>query len=120
MKFAEHSGGNTVTDPTRLDRELDSAEWGRTSDFISRAFRFGRTRLSHHSACMYTRSPDEHFMIDCHPKYPQIALVAGLSGHGFKFAPVIGEQLVGLLDGKANPDCDFLRLGRLTHELPAI
>lgn len=113
MKFAEHSGGEPVGDPDALERGLDSAEWARTEAFIQRAFRFGRTRLTHHSACMYTRSPDEHFLIDLHPKYPQIALVAGLSGHGFKFAPVIGEQLVDLLQGTPQPDCEFLRLGRL-------
>lgn len=113
MKFAEHSGGDPVADPSELNRELVQADWERTAGFISEAFRFGRTRLVHHSACMYTRSPDEHFMIDVHPQYPQIALVAGLSGHGFKFAPVIGEQLVGLLFGGANPDCEFLRLSRL-------
>ncbi|MFM7562144.1 MAG: N-methyl-L-tryptophan oxidase [Planctomycetota bacterium] len=113
MKFAEHSGGDPVANPSELNRELVQADWDRTAGFIAEAFRFSRTRLVHHSACMYTRSPDEHFMIDVHPQYPQIAMVAGLSGHGFKFAPVIGEHLVGLLFGGANPDCEFLKLNRL-------
>lgn len=113
MKFAEHSGGSPVADPSQLDRALDASDWERTAGFIERAFRFGRTRLTHHSACMYTRSPDEHFLIDLHPEHPQVAFVAGLSGHGFKFAPVIGEQLVDLLAGSPDPDCEFLRLDRI-------
>ncbi|MCE2791850.1 MAG: N-methyl-L-tryptophan oxidase [Blastopirellula sp.] len=113
MKFAEHSGGSPVADPSQLDRELDASDWKRTSEFIERTFRFGRTRLTHHSACMYTRTPDEHFLIDLHPEHPQIAFVAGLSGHGFKFAPVIGQQLVDLLQGASHPNCEFLRLKRI-------
>ncbi len=115
MKVAEHSGGEPVADPTELDRNLNEQEWQRTSQFLREHFRFGRTRLVHHSACMYTRSPDEHFLIDQHPQYSQIAFVAGLSGHGFKFAPVIGEHLVGLLNGQPDPHCEFLRLRRLGH-----
>lgn len=118
MKFAEHSGGSPVAEPSQLDRELDADDWARTSAFIERAFRFGRTRLTHHSACMYTRSPDEHFLIDLHPEHPQIAFVAGLSGHGFKFAPVIGQQLVDLLAGHPDPDCEFLRLDRFRSRSP--
>ena len=116
MKFAEHSGGSPVNDPSQLDRGLDAAEWERTAAFIERSFRFGRTRLSHHSACMYTRSPDEHFLIDLHPAHRQIAFVAGLSGHGFKFAPVIGQQLVDLLAGQPHPDFEFLRLARIRKQ----
>ena len=42
---------------------------------------------------MYTMTPDEHFIIDMHPSYPQVSLAAGFSGHGFKFSPVVGEIL---------------------------
>ena len=41
-------------------------------------------------------SPDEHFIIDVHPEHPQVCFAAGLSGHGFKFAPAIGEILADL------------------------
>ncbi|MFM7116728.1 MAG: N-methyl-L-tryptophan oxidase, partial [Planctomycetota bacterium] len=55
MKFAEHSGGDPVANPSELNRELVQADWDRTAGFIAEAFRFSRTRLVHHSACMYTR-----------------------------------------------------------------
>lgn len=47
-------------------------------------------------ACMYENSPDSHFIIDRHPATPNVILAAGFSGHGFKFASVIGEVLADL------------------------
>jgi glycine/D-amino acid oxidase-like deaminating enzyme len=45
---------------------------------------------------MYTMTPDEHFIIDAHPEYPQVSLATGFSGHGFKFSSVVGEILCDL------------------------
>jgi len=42
---------------------------------------------------LYTNTPDHHFIIDRHPNYPQIAIGAGFSGHGFKFSTLIGKLL---------------------------
>lgn len=46
--------------------------------------------------CLYTLTPDEHFVIGAHPEHPEVSLACGFSGHGFKFAPVIGEILADL------------------------
>jgi glycine/D-amino acid oxidase-like deaminating enzyme len=46
--------------------------------------------------CLFTNSPDEHFVIDCHPDSPRVIVAAGFSGHGFKFASVVGEMLADL------------------------
>ena len=46
--------------------------------------------------CIYTRSPDEHFILGPHPDWPQIVLASPCSGHGFKFASIIGEALADL------------------------
>lgn len=46
--------------------------------------------------CMYTNTPDKHFVLDCHPKYDNIVIGAGFSGHGFKLAPVVGKILYEL------------------------
>ncbi|MHB8574647.1 MAG: FAD-dependent oxidoreductase, partial [Dehalococcoidia bacterium] len=48
------------------------------------------------AVCMYTNTPDEHFAIGLHPNHPQVAIAAGFSGHGFKFAGVMGEVLADL------------------------
>ena len=52
--------------------------------------KFGKT-------CMYSMTPNEDFIIDTHPHYPQIAIAAGFSGHGFKFASAVGEALKDLV-----------------------
>jgi glycine/D-amino acid oxidase-like deaminating enzyme len=57
-------------------------------------------RFLHAVTCMYTNTPDGHFVIAVHPHHPRVAVAAGFSGHGFKFAPVVGEILADLaLDG---------------------
>ena len=54
--------------------------------------------------CLYTRTPDDHFIVDRHPTLPNVVLAAGFSGHGFKFTPAIGEQLADLsLDSDSKP-----------------
>ena len=61
--------------------------------------------------CLYTLTPDGHFIIDRHPQYEQVLFGAGFSGHGFKFAPLVGEVLADLaLEGKTGRPIDFLRL----------
>jgi sarcosine oxidase len=52
--------------------------------------------VSRTSLCVYTRSPDEHFVLGLHPEAPQIVLASPCSGHGFKFASIIGEILADL------------------------
>jgi sarcosine oxidase len=46
--------------------------------------------------CLYTMTPDEHFIIGAHPRVPSCTVACGFSGHGFKFAPVVGEILADL------------------------
>lgn len=49
------------------------------------------------SVCLYANAPDGHFVLGRHPEHPQVFLAAGLAGHGFKFAPVVGEILADLV-----------------------
>ncbi len=63
--------------------------------------------------CLYTHSPDGHFIIDRHPRHERVFVAAGFSGHGFKFASVIGEALADLAQTGATPlPIGFLGLGR--------
>jgi glycine/D-amino acid oxidase-like deaminating enzyme len=58
-------------------------------------------------------SPDENFIVDTHPVYPQVSFAAGLSGHGFKFTCVLGEALADLaLNGRTRLPIDFLNCRR--------
>jgi sarcosine oxidase len=65
--------------------------------------------------CMYSLTPDGHFVIDHHPRHANVILCGGFSGHGFKFAPVVGEIAAELaLDGGSRHQIDFLSLQRFT------
>ncbi|HEY1769748.1 MAG TPA: N-methyl-L-tryptophan oxidase [Chthoniobacterales bacterium] len=63
--------------------------------------------------CPYSLTPDGHFVVDRHPAHPRLILCGGFSGHGFKFAPVIGEIAAGLaLEGGSRHAIEFLSLRR--------
>ena len=65
------------------------------------------------SGCYYTMTPDENFIVDTLPNMPQVTIVAGLSGHGFKFTSVLGELAADLAtDEQLSPDLSFLKLSR--------
>ena len=62
---------------------------------------------------MYTMSPDGHFVVDRHPGIANVVFAAGLSGHGFKFAPVLGKALSEMIvDGKSSVPLEFFRVDR--------
>ena len=62
---------------------------------------------------MYSLTPDEHFVIDRHPGHDNLVLCGGFSGHGFKFAPVVGEICADLaLDGGSRHEIGFLSIQR--------
>jgi sarcosine oxidase len=63
--------------------------------------------------CLFTNTSDEHFILDRHPQYPQVALAAGFSGHGFKFCSVVGEIMTDLVtEGTSRHKIDRFRLDR--------
>ena len=67
--------------------------------------------------CMFTNTPDMHFLIDFHPIYPQVVIASPCSGHGFKFASAIGEILADLVgEGETRHDISLFGIDRL---LPA-
>ena len=63
--------------------------------------------------CLYTNSPDQHFIIDRHPLHDRVTIACGFSGHGFKFASVVGEILADYAtSGKIALPAQFLRIDR--------
>lgn len=113
VKMAQHSGGAVVSDPLEVDRQLDAADLAQVASFAAGWLPRVSDRLLDHAVCMYTLTPDEHFIVDRHPEVEQVVLAAGFSGHGFKFAPVLGEALAELaLDGRTSLPIDFLGLNR--------
>ncbi|GIW03937.1 MAG: N-methyltryptophan oxidase [Thermomicrobiales bacterium] len=103
LKIANHAGGEPC-DPDTVDR---TAREGENTDVVGLARWFfpGVTnRVVSSAVCLYARTPDSHFILDRHPRRPQVIIAAGFSGHGFKFAPAIGEHLADLaLDAATQP-----------------
>ncbi len=113
IKVAEHSGGQLVTDPAAVDRERHDSDTERLSQFVSAHLSGIHPQPVRHSVCLYTVSPDQHFIVDRHPRWPNVAVACGFSGHGFKFAPVIGEVLTDLVQhGRTPLPIEFLGLSR--------
>ena len=70
--------------------------------------------LLHSSVCIYTRSPDGHFVVGLHPQAPQLVIASPCSGHGFKFASVMGEILADLaIDRKTDRRINLFNVERL-------
>ncbi len=113
IKVAEHTGGALVSDPLSVDREMDLKELERVAHFVSHYLGEAAPHCTNHAVCMYTMTPDAHFVVDRHPAHPQVAFAAGLSGHGFKFTCVLGEALSQLaLDGRTSLPIGFLAADR--------
>ena len=75
------------------------------------------SRVTRTKTCFYTMTPDEHFVIDRHPQIGNLVFAAGFSGHGFKFAPAIGEALVDItLRGASSLPLEFLSLKLLRQQ----
>ena len=111
VKMAEHTGGNPVVDPSVLSRSCSDQDMHAVSSFARQIMTDLDPTPKRHSFCMYTMTPDQHFVIDRHPEYSNVVFGAGFSGHGFKFATVLGEALADLaLDRKPSAPIEFLSL----------
>ncbi len=114
FKIARHWPGETA-DPDALDRNGSAADEADCRDFLQRYLPLADGPLMGLRICMYTNSPDGHFIVDRHPQFERVVLAGGFSGHGFKFAPVIGEILADLaVDGATRLPAGFLSLTRLS------
>ena len=112
IKVGEHTGGAPLKDALDPAPPLASEGAGiqeSLQDILPNAPRDFTTEKH----CLYEMSPDGDFVIDTHPTDTRVCFAAGLSGHGFKFGPVIGEALADFaIDGATTKDFDFLGLDR--------
>lgn len=100
-------------DPDSLDREPGARDEAVLRPFVQRYFPDAAGPTMALKVCLFTNSPDEHFILDLHPEYPQVAIAAGFSGHGYKFCSVVGEIMADLATrGETRHDIAMFRLGR--------
>ncbi len=95
VKIATFRGGS-LADPDRLDRDVSRAEVEAMRALLIEHLPSMAGEFVRAVACMYTTTPDQHFVIAPHPDHRTVAIAAGFSGHGFKFVPVVGEILADL------------------------
>ena len=102
-----------VIDPDFAIKTVDSEDEAVLRSAVERYFPKANGTTMTLKTCMFTNTPDEHFIVDLLPANPQVAVAAGFSGHGFKFASVIGEILADLaINGETEHNIDLLKIDR--------
>jgi sarcosine oxidase len=114
LKVSRHHSGDTC-EPDSVDRSLRPADVERVRAFTRRTLPAADGPLRTSTVCLYTNTPDFHFVVDVHPAMRGVAFASACSGHGFKFAPVIGEILADLvLNGATTHPIDQFRASRFS------
>ncbi len=96
FKIGKFDLASGPADPDALDRSWRAGEVEELRDVARRCFPRAAGKTIGVSVCMFTNSPDGHFLIGTDPRWPQVSFAAGFSGHGFKFASAIGEIMADL------------------------
>lgn len=113
IKVALHHAG-TLIKPDLLSQDVSKKEIEQISSLVSR-YIHTHMQFSHSSVCMYTNTPDEHFIIDYHPQNRNIIIGSPCSGHGFKFSSLTGKLLADMALEKDIPfDLSPFRINRFS------
>ncbi len=99
IKMSFHHRGETTTADT-VQRTVSQDEIEEVRRAVQRFVPAGAGRVRASSVCLYTNTPDEHFWIDRHPSHAHVIVASPCSGHGFKFAPVVGEIVADLVEDR--------------------
>lgn len=103
FKAAFHHGGD-ATSADLLDRSVRADDRERLVTTLTDIFpALSGSRPRESLVCMYTNTPDEHFVIGPHPSMEGVFVAGGFSGHGFKFASAVGEGVAALMGGHTPP-----------------
>lgn len=119
VKVAVHHDG-AITDPEHLNRAVDDSDLDPLKRYVSGYMRGITTEVVKTSVCMYTNTLDRHFAIGFSPLDPRVTVISACSGHGFKFAPVIGDIAADLvIDRRTDRDISRFSFARFATGDPA-
>lgn len=111
VKIGLHTGA--LIDAESPERTPDAKTSEDMLAFAQRYIPQAAGELISSRVCIYTMTPDEHFIIDQHPEHPQIVIASCCSGHAFKFSTVLGRILRDLaMDGVVDDDISLFRMSR--------
>ncbi|SFB78986.1 sarcosine oxidase [Halobiforma haloterrestris] len=113
FKFGRYHHREETVDPDAFEREPTQADERLLREFAEEYFPAGAGPTMRMETCLFSNTPDEDFVLDTLPDHPQVTVGAGFSGHGFKFASVVGEILADLaLEGETDHDIGMFALDR--------
>ena len=113
LKVAKHHHADETVDPDLYDRSISAADEALIRAALADHLPGANGPLVDAKTCLYTGTPDGDFVIDRLPGAASIVVASPCSGHGFKFAPAIGEILADLADGvPPRHDITRFRIGR--------
>ena len=103
VKIANHGPGREMP-PDSPEREVTAEEEARVREFVSATFpMLAKAPIVYTRICLYCDTHDGHFWFAADPDRPGLVIAAGDSGHGFKFAPVLGDLIADAVEEKDNP-----------------
>lgn len=112
LKACRHHGG-VVTDPDRVDRDVAGADVDDVRSFLRAHLPVADREPVRGKVCLYTNTPDDHFVVGRSPLSSRVVVVGGCSGHGYKMASVVGEIAADLVTtGESAFDLGLFRLDR--------
>jgi len=113
FKIGRYHHRSERADPDALDRAVHPPDESILRDCVREMFPLADGPLLRAGTCLFTNTPDEHFIVDRLPDAPQVLAVSACSGHGFKFCSVLGEVVADLvLSGRTAHDISRFRLDR--------
>jgi glycine/D-amino acid oxidase-like deaminating enzyme len=113
IKVAIHYGGVQRTTPEQIDRTLRDDDVQLLRRHAEKCLPGLLGELAQAEVCMYTNTPDLHFIFDAHPRHKNVLVVSACSGHGFKFSSAIGEAAAQWSeDGAPRIDMSLFSLDR--------
>jgi sarcosine oxidase len=116
FKFGKYHHRGEQVDPDAVNREPEPEDEELLRSFARRYFPEGAGPTLMLKSCLFTNSPDRHFILDLHPEHPEVAIAAGFSGHGYKFCSVVGEVMADLAQkGESGHDIEFFRMKRFAE-----
>lgn len=114
VKVARHYGAPELSLPNEVNWDVTESDALPVQAFLQQHIP-SAIGPSTGQVCMYTLTSDRHFVIDGHPHHSNVVVAAGFSGHGFKFAPVVGEVLADLVErGSTRHDISLFQATRFT------